>query len=108
MTNLTIALQEEIGNSELFVGRKAKLANLLKWTVNARQQLTKSKAILSRRKKGQNSFGPTTLQQSLYPKRFTDRAFLFPSQRAASKPARLCGNGVMYSTHKKLSAYERA
>lgn len=61
MSDLIIALREEIGNPDLFTGRKAELAWLLKWCEGTKKQYSKSKAILARRKKGK-----TALLQRLF------------------------------------------
>jgi len=55
MPDLIIALQEEIGNPDLFTGRRAELASLLLWAKRSKQQYSKSRAILSRRKKGKTA-----------------------------------------------------
>ncbi len=61
MTGLTIALAEEIGNPDLFIGRKQELAFYLKWAHGTKDLLSKSQALLSRRKKGK-----TALVQRLF------------------------------------------
>ncbi len=55
MSDLIIALREEIGNPGLFTGRKAELAALLKWAERTKEQYSKSKGILARRKKGKTA-----------------------------------------------------
>ena len=55
MWDLTYALAEEIGDPELFVGRKKELARLLKWADGAKRRISKSTGILSRRKKGKTA-----------------------------------------------------
>ena len=55
MYDLTIALEEEIGNPDLFTGRSAELGALLNWCEQAKDRMSKSKAILSRRKKGKTA-----------------------------------------------------
>ena len=50
------ALKENIGNPELFAGRKMLLANFGHWTNNIRKEIGKSRALLSRRKKGKTVF----------------------------------------------------
>jgi len=50
MWDLTHALTEEIGDPELFVGRKEEMARLLEWAEGTRRRLSKSMGILSRRK----------------------------------------------------------
>jgi len=54
-------LQEKIGNPELFTGRKKELAFLMNWVEKIKPQLSKSMAIISRRKTGK-----TALLQRLY------------------------------------------
>ena len=49
------ALKERIGNPDLFVGRKDELDFLNKWLANIPRELSKSTAILSRRKKGKTA-----------------------------------------------------
>ncbi len=61
MWDLTYALAEEIGDPDLFVGRKKELARLLKWTEGAKRRISLSTGILSRRKKGK-----TALLQRLF------------------------------------------
>ncbi len=61
MPDLTIVLAEEIGNPDLFTGRKQELAFYLRWAENTKNLLSKSQAILSRRKKGK-----TALVQRLF------------------------------------------
>ena len=58
---MTFALREEIGDPHLFVGRRKELAELLTWCEGAKRQTSKSRALLSRRKKGK-----TALVQRLY------------------------------------------
>ncbi len=55
------ALQEEIGRTDFFVGREDEMAALLKWTEEAKTRVSKSRALLARRKKGK-----TALVQRLY------------------------------------------
>ena len=55
MSDLTYALAEEIGDPDLFVGRKSEMARLMKWAEGTRRRLSKSMAILSRRKKGKTA-----------------------------------------------------
>jgi hypothetical protein len=52
---LTYALAEEIGDPDLFVGRKKELARLLKWADGAKRRISLSTGILSRRKKGKTA-----------------------------------------------------
>jgi len=44
MWDLTYALAEEIGDPELFVGRKQELARLLKWADGTKRRISKSMA----------------------------------------------------------------
>ncbi len=53
--DLTHALAEEIGDPDLFVGRKQELARLLKWAEGSKRRISLSTAILSRRKKGKTA-----------------------------------------------------
>ncbi len=53
--DLTYALAEEIGDPDLFVGRKQELAHLTKWAEGTKRRISKSMAILSRRKKGKTA-----------------------------------------------------
>ncbi|MDJ0836991.1 MAG: hypothetical protein QNK37_10775 [Acidobacteriota bacterium] len=55
------ALEEEIGNPDFFIGRKEELADLLAWAEGAKDRMSKSRALLARRKKGK-----TALVQRLY------------------------------------------
>ncbi|MGE5340488.1 MAG: hypothetical protein ACM3SY_03310 [Candidatus Omnitrophota bacterium] len=55
------ALEERIGNPELFVGRKKELAFFLKWIDDIKGKKSKSTAILARRK-----MGKTALTERLY------------------------------------------
>jgi hypothetical protein len=48
-------LAEEIGNPDLFVGRKQEMERLLKWAEDTKPRNSKSMAILSRRKKGKTA-----------------------------------------------------
>ncbi len=61
MQNLTIALEEEIGNPHVFVGRDEDLTYLLNWAQRTKQKASQSTAILSRRKRGK-----TALVQRFY------------------------------------------
>ena len=61
MEKLIFALSEEIGETELFVGRKAELNKLLHWVELVKKTLSQSTAILARRKKGK-----TALVQRLF------------------------------------------
>jgi hypothetical protein len=60
-SDLVIALTEEIGNPDLFVGRKKELDFFLDWALKTKEQLSQSTAILARRKKGK-----TALVQRLF------------------------------------------
>lgn len=55
------ALEERIGNPELFIGRKKELDYYLKWISNIKERKSKSTAILARRK-----MGKTALLERLY------------------------------------------
>ncbi len=55
MLDLDYALAEEIGDPELFVGRKKEMARLLKWAAGTKRRISKSMGILSRRKKGKTA-----------------------------------------------------
>ncbi len=48
-------LAEEIGNPDLFVGRKQEMERLLNWAEDTKPRNSKSMAILSRRKKGKTA-----------------------------------------------------
>jgi hypothetical protein len=52
---MEIYLKEKIGNPALFTGRKRELASLLKWVKEIKPELSKSKAIISRRKTGKSA-----------------------------------------------------
>ena len=54
-------LKEKIGDPDLFTGRKKELAFFLKWVEGSKKEISKSTAILSRRKTGK-----TALLQRLY------------------------------------------
>ncbi|MCP4133612.1 MAG: hypothetical protein GY754_21775 [bacterium] len=58
---MQIYLEEKIGNSELFTGRKERLETLLTWVHGIKDKISQSKALLSRRKTGK-----TALLQRLY------------------------------------------
>ncbi len=49
------ALTEEIGDPDLFVGRKKEVARLLKWAEGTKRRISLSMGILSRRKKGKTA-----------------------------------------------------
>jgi len=55
MPDLIYALTEEIGDPDLFVGRKAELARLMDWAAGVKRRLSKSTGILSRRKMGKTA-----------------------------------------------------
>ena len=55
MLDLTYALAEEIGDPDLFVGRRSEMARLLKWADGAKRRISLSTGILSRRKKGKTA-----------------------------------------------------
>ena len=54
-SNMQYPLSEEIGNPDLFVGRKKELAMLDNWIKLIPKKLGKSKALFSRRKGGKTS-----------------------------------------------------
>ena len=58
---MCIYLKEKIGNPDLFTGRKKELAFFLKWIEGIKKEISKSTAILSRRKTGK-----TALLQRLF------------------------------------------
>ena len=58
---MEIYLKEKIGNPALFTGRKGEMDSLLKWVEKIKPELSKSRAILSRRKTGKSA-----LMQRLY------------------------------------------
>ncbi len=58
---MEIYLKERIGNPELFTGRKNELAFYMTWIEKIKREISKSSAILSRRKTGK-----TALMQRLY------------------------------------------
>jgi len=55
MTDLIYALVEEIGDPDLFVGRKAELERLLQWAEGVKKRISLSTGILSRRKVGKTA-----------------------------------------------------
>ncbi|MHC4925275.1 MAG: hypothetical protein ACYTG4_14560, partial [Planctomycetota bacterium] len=61
MLNLTYALAEEIGDPDLFVGRRAEMERLLDWAAGVKRRISLSTGILARRKKGK-----TALLQRFY------------------------------------------
>ena len=52
---MQIYLDEKIGNPALFTGRKRELDSLLKWVEKIKIKISKSKAIISRRKTGKSA-----------------------------------------------------
>ncbi|ETR70367.1 MAG: hypothetical protein OMM_08866 [Candidatus Magnetoglobus multicellularis str. Araruama] len=58
---MNIYLTEKIGNPDLFSGRQKELSHFLQWVDRINQELSKSTAILSRRKTGK-----TALLQRIY------------------------------------------
>jgi hypothetical protein len=58
------ALEERIGNPELFTGRKEELTYYLKWINDIKEKKSQSTAILARRKMGNQR------------ERYMDRGFL--------------------------------
>ncbi|MCP4138182.1 MAG: hypothetical protein GY754_44880, partial [bacterium] len=58
---MQIYLKEKIGKPELFTGRKERLETLLTWVYDIKNEISQSKALLSRRKTGK-----TALLQRLY------------------------------------------
>ena len=70
---MKIYLEEKIGNPELFTGRKSELAYLSRWTDSIRRKISKSTAILSRRKTGK-----TALMQRLYNLIFDENMGVIP------------------------------
>ena len=52
---MKIYLEEKIGNPALFTGRKRELDSLLEWTKKIKLKISKSKAIISRRKTGKSA-----------------------------------------------------
>ncbi|MCP4664166.1 MAG: hypothetical protein GY856_52955, partial [bacterium] len=48
-------LAEEIGDPDLFVGREQEMARLLEWAAGTKRRISKSMAMLSRRKKGKTA-----------------------------------------------------
>ena len=52
---MQIYLEEKIGNPALFTGRKKELNSLLKWIEKIKLKISKSKAIISRRKTGKSA-----------------------------------------------------
>ncbi len=58
---LMIALEEDIGSSELFTGRKEEMEQLLDWAELVKQKKGKSQALLARKRRGK-----TALLQRFY------------------------------------------
>ncbi len=52
---IIFALGEEIGDPELFVGRKKEMARLMKWAEGTKRRISGSIGILARRKKGKTA-----------------------------------------------------
>ena len=52
---MQIYLKEKIGNPALFTGRKRELNSLLQWIEKIKLEISKSKAIISRRKTGKSA-----------------------------------------------------
>jgi len=52
---MQIYLKEKIGNPALFTGRKRELNSLLNWVEKIKLEISKSKAIISRRKTGKSA-----------------------------------------------------
>jgi len=61
MKNIEYALKENIGSTELFTGRRLLMDNFIHWVSLIRKELGKSRALISRRKKGK-----TVLMQRLF------------------------------------------
>ncbi|MDJ0841539.1 MAG: hypothetical protein QNK37_33840 [Acidobacteriota bacterium] len=55
LSKLTIALTEEIGNPELFTGRKRELQFLMDWTDLVKQQVGDSHVLLARKRRGKTA-----------------------------------------------------
>ncbi len=52
---MKIYLEEKIGDQDLFTGRKEEISSILKWVDMIKPRLSKSTAILSRRKTGKSA-----------------------------------------------------
>jgi hypothetical protein len=63
------ALEERIGNPDLFTGRKAELDYFLKWISDIKERKSQSTAMLARRK-GENRPPGTVVQYHLLQKRW--------------------------------------
>ncbi len=61
MQNMTYAFEERIGDPELFCGRKREMELLLNWAGNIPRKVSKSRALLGRRKSGK-----TAIMQRLF------------------------------------------
>jgi len=61
MADLIIALAEEIGDPDFFMGREAEMQFYLDWAEGTKRLRSKSQALLSRRKKGKNRSGSAFL-----------------------------------------------
>ena len=70
---MTVYLKEKIGNPDLFTGRKKELAFFLKWIEGIKKEISKSTAILSRRKTGK-----TALLQRVYNLTFAQNDGVIP------------------------------
>ena len=56
MNEIIYALDDNLGNPDLFTGRKELLKDFEHWVYNIRKRISKSRALLSRRKKGKTVF----------------------------------------------------
>ncbi len=70
---MKIYLKEKIGNPDLFTGRKKELALFRKWIENIQKEISKSTAILARRKTGK-----TAIMQRLYNVTFAQHDGVIP------------------------------
>ncbi len=95
MSELMIALQEEIGDPGFFVGREAELGSFLKWTELSKLKRAKSRAILARRKKGKTAL----VQRTLYGLFLKTNPMLISVVAVAR---------IMYSDGQKLTSYEES
>ncbi|MBT3387874.1 MAG: hypothetical protein HN417_08075, partial [Desulfobacula sp.] len=66
-------LEEKIGNPDLLVGREQEFANFDKWISNMPKKLSKSWAILGRRKSGKTAF-----VQRLFNKLWSENGQMIP------------------------------
>ena len=71
--SLTFAREERIGNTALFVGRAEELNSLIQWAIQIPKRLSKSNALLARRKKGK-----TAILERLYNYIYTLNTNLVP------------------------------